>query len=326
MPTIKGHLALRIVANFTAFLRFEAGLTRGLPPEGDDPARERKLRRRVNELREQKKELQSALTNRKWDPTEARRQLEKEKQRLAKLEATVASAPKRWLWTQYIVSDEHRFVYLFNPKVASTSILNALFPLFDLGPDVKVLKNFEEDAHLKNVHGLFRQSPYHINKATLLERMWNPYQHYFKFAFVRNPWDRLVSCYMSKVVQGGSGMKMRKYGGIRIRRDMTFEEFAKAVCQIPDEEANIHFRSQHVFVCDDGPEKHLLADFVGRFENLEEDFEFVAERIGLKTGLPHAGSSRSKNLHSYRTFYDENLARMVGERYREDVEIFGYSF
>ena len=51
---------------------------------------------------------------------------------------------------------------------------------------------------------------------------------------------------------------------------MTFAEFAEAVCRIPDELANTHFRSQHVIVCDDGPEKKVLADFVGHFENLKK--------------------------------------------------------
>ena len=61
---------------------------------------------------------------------------------------------------------------------------------------------------------------------------------------------------------------------------MTFKEFAEAVCRIPDEESNPHFRSQHIVICDDGPGKGILADFVGRFENLEEDFGIVAKRLG----------------------------------------------
>jgi hypothetical protein len=108
---------------------------------------------------------------------------------------------------------------------------------------------------------------------------------------------------------------------------MSFQEFAEAVCQIPDEEANPHFRSQHIFVCDEGSGKNLLADFVGRFENLEADFEYVTKRIGIDAQLPHAADTSSiRSSRPYRDFYDEKLARMVGERYREDIEIFGYSF
>ena len=110
--------------------------------------------------------------------------------------------------------------------------------------------------------------------------MGNEYHRYFKFAFVRNPWDRLVSCYMSKLVIAGPGFNMRPYGDVTLRRDMTFKEFAEAVCRIRDEESDPHFRSQHIVICDDGPGKGILADFVGRFENLEEDFGIVAKRLG----------------------------------------------
>lgn len=104
---------------------------------------------------------------------------------------------------------------------------------------------------------------------------------------------------------------------------MGFEEFAENVCKIPDESANPHFRSQHVVVCDDGPKKHILADFVGRHDRLAEDFAVVARTVGLDAELPHLLASARGD---YRDFYDERLAAMVGERYRTDAEVFGYSF
>jgi hypothetical protein len=66
---------------------------------------------------------------------------------------------------------------------------------------------------------------------------------------------------------------------------------------------------------------------VGRFENLEEDFSFVTKTIGFRAELPRAASTaKAKDLQSYRDFYDDRLTRIVGERYRQDAEIFGYSF
>ena len=111
--------------------------------------------------------------------------------------------------------------------------------------------------------------------------MGNVYQNYFKFTFVRNPWDRLLSCYMSKVVPERFAGSFKTYGNVAFRDDMSFQEFAEAVCLVPDEEANVHFCSQYVFVCGGGSRRNILADYVGCFENLEEDFEIVTKRIML---------------------------------------------
>jgi hypothetical protein len=105
---------------------------------------------------------------------------------------------------------------------------------------------------------------------------------------------------------------------------MSFPEFAEAVCRIPDERSDPDFRSQHVVACGKGRQKRLLADFVGRFENLEEDFVHVAERIGVGLELPHLLSTAGGR--SYQDFYDRKLASMGGERYRLDAEIFSNSF
>jgi hypothetical protein len=97
---------------------------------------------------------------------------------------------------------------------------------------------------------------------------------------------------------------------------MTFQEFAEAVCLIPDEEANPHFRSQHTFVCDEVDSKNVLADFA-----------YVTNTIGICARLPHAADTATiRDRRSHRGFYDERLARIVGERYRDDAQIFGYSF
>jgi len=280
----------------------------GQEPQEGDSDNEKRLRKQV-------KELQSALSD-------GERRLRN------------VSIPQHWIWTAYIVSDIHRFVFLANHKVATTSILISLLPLFDFedaerenSDDPKRGPTFtRKGVPVGDVHGLYNACGAQINKAHFLARMGNRYRDYFKFAFVRNPWDRLVSCYKSKLVQRGTGLRMGRYGNVSLRRGMAFEDFAKAVCRIPDELSNHHFRSQHVTICDDGPRKAVFADFVGRFENLEKDFGFVAERIGLEPSLPQAGASRSRDSRSYRDFYDEKLARMVGERYREDANLFGYSF
>jgi chondroitin 4-sulfotransferase 11 len=228
----------------------------------------------------------------------------------------------------YVVSQEHRFVYFIVPKVACTSIKTALTPLFDLDASEEAL--IREDSRVdgipREVHRFFRARHHSINKRRLLRGLQRGhYDGYFKFAFVRNPWDRLLSCYLQKIAPGGQGLGRYDYGSIQLRYGMPFPEFVEAVHQISDEEADRHFRSQHTTVC--GPDDKIMADFVGRFENLEEDFAHVVGKIGAShLELPHLLPSKARGARSYRDFYDDETAERIGERFRKDAEIFGFSF
>jgi hypothetical protein len=228
----------------------------------------------------------------------------------------------------YIVSHEHRFVYFIVPKVACSSIKTALTPLFDLDASDEELirEDGREDGIPREVHRFFRAPHHSIPKARLLKGLQKGrYEGYFKFAFVRNPWDRLLSCYLQKLTPGGQGLNRYDYGGVELQYGMPFAEFVAAVYQIPDEVADRHFRSQHITVC--GPDDAILADFVGRFENLEADFAHVVRKIGASDlDLPHLLPSPSRGARSYRDFYDDETAGRVAERFRKDAEIFGYSF
>jgi chondroitin 4-sulfotransferase 11 len=315
MPAINWSVAKRVANDFTVFLGFELGLRRAPEVREDDPHHRRRPRSKPRQVQTERG-VQGGKGS-TVGSNQSKRQRKNEKRRAA--DVTAAPRSRR--------SERYRFVYLAVPKVASTSILNSLLPFFDFDLAAENLESLRKGTPVRGVHEYFNRSPYIINRAAFLAGIDDQYDRYFKFTFVRNPWDRLLSCYMSKVVRSGAGMPMGKYGNVTLRRDMSFQEFAEAVCLIPDEVANAHFRSQHIFVCGGGSRKDILADYVGRFENLEEDFEIITKRIGIDAQLPHAADTASiRGSRSYRDFYDEKLAEMVGERYREDIDLFGYSF
>jgi hypothetical protein len=343
---LKRYFTLRM-GGLVRRLEFREGIT---PTEKRLRGRVKVLRERKEKLRsvladrnralaDRKEKLRSALADRDRALADRDRALADRDRALARSRRELAEERLRHR-AKYIVSDEYRFVYFAIPKVASSSILSSLLPFFDyFDANEKTIKGLAKESVLidhkgqpiagphTGAHKLFSRSPFQINKQLLLDGMHNVYDDYFKFTFVRNPWDRLLSCYMSKVVPERFAGSFKSYSNVAFRDDMSFQEFAEAVCLIPDEVANIHFCSQHVFVCSRGSGNNVLADFVGRFENLEEDFEFVTKRIGINAQLPHvADTSSTRGSRSYRDFYDEKLARMVGERYRKDIKIFGYSF
>jgi len=188
------------------------------------------------------------------------------------------------------------FAYVEVKKAACTSIKNALLPVFGL----------EES---ENVHLALKGTAHSISKGRLRQHFAGAYV----FSFVRNPFDRLVSCHHSKIKPGH--VSIRQEG---LRPGMPFREFAELVCATPDEESDPHFRSQWTFF------EEITMDFVGRLENLEGGFAEVAAVLGLPPDLPHA--NRSVARRDYRDYYDADLAEKVGDRYARDLEEFGYSF
>jgi len=155
----------------------------------------------------------------------------------------------------------------------------------------------------------------------------------FKFAFVRNPWTRMVSLYHHL----NQGQSFREYV-LGEFRERVWEEMAWFV------------RPQRDFIYDETGA--LLVDFVGRFERLQEDFDQVCRRLGKPpTPLPrvnqatdhrklHWSGNPRKILRSwrkrmikpaprfprYQDYYDPDTRTAVAELYQMDIELFGYRF
>lgn len=144
---------------------------------------------------------------------------------------------------------------------------------------------------------------------------------YFRFAFVRNPLDRLLSCYSQKIVlyarQTGPPHQFWRYGS-RFHAAMSFAEFVQEVAKIPDALSDEHFRSQHTFLVHRG---ELCCDHLARFETLQCDWQRLRERFGFGE-LPH----ENRSPHGpYRDEYTPELARLAAKRYAKDIDLFGYA-
>lgn len=138
----------------------------------------------------------------------------------------------------------------------------------------------------------------------------------FTFAFVRNPWDKVASHFRYRVKTNQTALGdnpipfsewvLRAYGD----HDPRYWDHPKM------------FMAQSRWVCDESGT--LLVDFVGRFELLEKDFQYVCRRLGREAFLPHLKPSGAEV--DYTHLYDAKSRDVVAERFAEDIHRFGYSF
>lgn len=148
------------------------------------------------------------------------------------------------------------------------------------------------------------------------------FERYFKFTFVRNPWDRLVSAYHFLAAGGGTEGDQR-WAADYLRPAGDFTRFVEEWLPRPEVQRRHYFRPQHTYVGLPGAAAPAV-DFVGRVETLDEDLATVCQRLGREPVIP--GRVNRSEHRDYRDLYQPRTRRMAAEVYRRDLEWFGYEF
>ncbi len=154
----------------------------------------------------------------------------------------------------------------------------------------------------------------------IITREW--YDGCFKFAFVRNPWDRLVSLYYHLCAYRLSQKRQRESNKFLLG----FSPFIEAICEGSFVQLlgkrNVDDWSQA------NPQVEWLklgVDFIGRYEHLDTDWSMVCKMAGMKhTKLPRKRESKLRT--DYQHYCNGQTRRLVAERYAEEIERFNYKF
>ena len=192
-----------------------------------------------------------------------------------------------------------KVVFLHIPRTGGTTV-EKILGLYEPWPAVRV--DWLRGPYDRNGESVQLQ---HLPLAELSKVAGEDFTDWYKFAFVRNPWDRLVSAF--------SFMKGPKAGFPQ------FVERVQSVVATGDRIAgkNCHLRPQTDYALDE-------LDFLGRFETFERDLTRVLEEIGVPPGdIPHA--HKTKREH-YSQYYDETTRRRVADIYARDIEMLEYHF
>jgi hypothetical protein len=197
-----------------------------------------------------------------------------------------------------MISHHRRFVFIHVPKTAGTSVRRLLGGWSDA-----VREAIQGDRYK------------HLTASDAMNQVGHrAWSEYFTFAFVRNPWERMLSYYAFHR-QGGGGFSARPT--IRFCRAHSFPEFLERYI-------NATRWQGPQFDWLSLPDGTIPLDFVGRVENLEEDFRQVCTRLGVTPApLPRLNVSSHRD---YAEYYDAYTRSLVARAHERDVDYFGYRF
>ena len=211
------------------------------------------------------------------------------------------------------ISLKYNYLYISNPKVACSTIKRTLQKLELNDPEF-------ENVHDRDFSPLLRPSQVK-NLERFIQR-----QQPFTFTFVRNPYTRLLSAYIDKI-QGRTGILTKlldfiqqKYG--ETYTDLSFSDFIDVVCEQKPRQMDPHWRIQYFHTL----QEQLTYDFIGKFENFEQDFKQILNTIAA----PSTNSIASFKLHATHAnqilsqYYTPSLIDKVKAKFAPDFEHFNY--
>lgn len=197
---------------------------------------------------------------------------------------------------------EYKCIFVHVPKTAGQSIELFFLGLLGLSWESRapLLLRPNDDPKLGPPRLAHLKAAEYVTCGHLKQEQFDTY---FKFSFVRNPWDRIVSEY--------------KYRGYA--RSFDFKTYLFKYLPEPGwTDTYCHFIPQYDFLFD--AEGKLLVDFVGKFESLEHDFDNVCCKLGIsETALPHMNKSLDRNQQKRGAKYLRNLRHLIPLRARTDV-------
>ena len=208
-----------------------------------------------------------------------------------------------------IISHAHRFIFFAVPRTGTWSIREALAPHLA-----------QDDWRQHALHGraklpipeLAAHRHGHLSLRDVAAHLpTDVWKTYFKFAFVRNPFERFVSAYVFLLRATLSENHSPRDVTQGMKTALGRQRFRRRILIQPQ----CHFLEDS--------EGRLGIEYIGRYERLEADFAQICRQIGVSASLGQVNTS--DHLH-FSHYYDAELRSIVADLYSEDIRRFGYSF
>ena len=259
---------------------------------------------------------------------------------------------KKSFEVHYLVSHKHKFIYCNIPKNATQ-----LFRIMTVehSDDYEKFYKWKQKTYLTVNEYLHRDDA----GVRLTDYIYLDNPKYFKFAILRNPFDRLVSGYLDKFVKNPVPQPLAhpvinnvyEHLGMKpnVNKGITFTQFIRYLAMTKDDyNLDIHWRPQHTFL---GIDVFRGFDFIGQFEKLDGVIEYLEKNFGFKIRtrgvLPNPKHiTRYGNISSIGKFHDKypeelraldgfpgpqqfythELEKLIRKKYAKDIEIYESKF
>jgi len=195
-----------------------------------------------------------------------------------------------------LISESHQFIFLAVAKTGTSSVEDALAPYRSPLTD-----RFNKHATCARL------------RRELPAGMW---EQFFKFAFVRNPYDLMQSWYFYRQreeLADPNHPRHHLYTG-----DKSFDEFIETFSKLG------WVLNQVAWVAPPAMNLQIQLDYVGHYETLEEDYREICRRIGVPcTSLPKVRRSRNSAARAA-NLWNSHTRRLINDYFRHDFEVLGY--
>lgn len=204
------------------------------------------------------------------------------------------------------LSDDLKLIFIHIPKNAGTSIYKTYF---------------DDGSGRGEFFGHHRWGTY----KTKIPKKWNEYT---TFAVVRNPWDRFVSSYSYAIkdvsfwhnAKNPGNSEMGKHPDYEVLKNKSFSEAVDMINELGHQ----GWDSQYPYVCDD--KNNIKVDHVIKMENLKSGIKHMFSKEGVDVDYKMKEKNVTREEKNYRKWYNKKTKRKVEKYYKEDVELFDYSF
>ncbi len=188
------------------------------------------------------------------------------------------------------ISDQFRFIWFRNYKVGSRSLL----------------KLFSENQVV-----LDAAQPYQCYYPPKL------YRDYFSFAFVRNPWDRLISCWHNKVLKNNH-FQFSESEWEKMKDLDNFLDFIQKKKLSGNTDGHIRLQSSLIDL--------NQIQFLGRFESFQKDAGYIIQKLQFQHRIVPVRNQSERSSTQYQLYYTSENAEKVARLYEKDIRMFGYTF
>lgn len=228
----------------------------------------------------------------------------------------------------------YNIVYVENSKVGCTKIKKLLLEIDNWPNKWNEVIAREVHVHNKALTGMIGAE--NLTYSALSKVACDA--EYFRFGFVRNPYDRLLSAYKDKIHSPHKYPDKKNYIPIaqKIKASVTggdyrkinldempvsFEEFVAFVSRQKSYDMDRHWFHQHLTMW----HPFMKLCFVGKFESFSDDLYRVLKHIGAPDCmLNDVGSRENSSFISGEKYYNSELAQIVYKKFKRDFDIYNY--